>query len=83
MRRASVSNCPTKVLTNSKVVLLYNMKNKVFRLTLFVTIDPQGESDKDIERRLAQVVRDAVNNGTLTGDSPSTVENWSCEIKKF
>ncbi len=50
------------------------------RLTLNVDIDPQGEDQLAVERRLIQVVRDAVNNGTLTGDGPSTVEHYGFRI---
>lgn len=59
------------------------MKEKKFRLTLDVTFDPQGETVLDLKHRLTQVVRDAVNNGTLTGDSPATVEHYDFSVKEI
>jgi hypothetical protein len=55
-------------------------KHRHFRLTLDVEIDPQGETVHDLTRRMHQVVRDAVNNGTLTVDSPATVENYRYSV---
>lgn len=62
------------------------MKNKPLkvRLVLRATIDPRGESVTDIQHRFEQVVRDAVSNGTLTGDSPATLKrhDYYVEIVK-
>lgn len=57
------------------------MKTLKFRLTLDVEFDPQGVTDKELRSHLHQVVRDAVNNGTLTGESPATVELYNYSIK--
>jgi hypothetical protein len=56
------------------------MKTKKFRLVLNVEFDPQGETTADLQHRLFQVVRDAVNNGTLTGDSGATVEHYAFSV---
>ena len=54
-----------------------------FELLLEVEIDPQGETQESLKRRLNQTVKDAVNNGTLTGDSPATVEHYSVSIRRI
>jgi hypothetical protein len=59
------------------------MKLKHFRLILNVKIDPQGETKEAIEDRMGRIVMDALNNGTLTGDSPSTVEWYDFKIKEI
>ena len=56
-------------------------KTVTFRLILDVEFDPQGTHPDDLRRNLHQVVRDAVNNGTLTGETPATVETWDCVIE--
>ena len=56
------------------------MKTKNFRLTLDIEIDPQGESNEDIIYRINQSVKIALNNGTFTGDSPSTVEKYQYNV---
>lgn len=50
------------------------------QLILDVDIDPQGVPLEDLKRRVSQVVKDAVNNGTLTGDTPATVEHYYYEV---
>ena len=60
-----------------------NMKTKKFRLTLDVEFDPQGVGGVELRRHLIQVVRDAVNNGTLTGDTPATVEGYDFSVKEL
>lgn len=57
-------------------------KNIKFRLTLDVEFDPQGTPAVDLERHLYQVVKDATNNGTLTGETPATVEHYSCNVHR-
>lgn len=59
------------------------MKTLRFRLTLDVEFDPQGETAEDLRRRMHSVVKDAVNNGILTGDSGATVEHYNFEIKQL
>ena len=58
------------------------MKTITFRLTLDVEIDPCGVSPLDLKRNLFQVVKDAVNNGTLTGETPATVEKYSYTVDR-
>jgi len=58
------------------------MKTKSFRVTLFVTVLSNGESDTATQRRLENAVTDLAQNGQLTGEGPATLENWSCEVKK-
>lgn len=58
------------------------MKTIKLRLTLTVELDPQGETQATLERNLNQVVRDAVNNGTLTGETAATVEKYFFTVEK-
>jgi hypothetical protein len=58
------------------------MKTINLCLTLNVEFDPQGVGEVELRKHLAQVVRDAVNNGTLTGETPATVENYDFSITK-
>jgi len=58
------------------------MKTKSFRVTLFVTVLSNGESDTATCVRLENAVTDLAQNGQLTGEGPATLENWSCEVKK-
>lgn len=59
------------------------MKDKPlkYRLVLTVEFDPQGTTPSDLKHNLHQVVRDAVNNGTLTGETPATVEEYGYSVK--
>lgn len=59
------------------------MKTMEFRLTLNVAFDPQGETANDLKRRMCRVVKDALNNGTLTGDSGATVERFDFEVQQI
>ena len=59
------------------------MKTKKFRLTLDVTFDTQGVGGVELRRHMMQVVRDAVINGTLTGDTPATVEDYDFSVKEI
>lgn len=52
------------------------------RLVLDVDFDPQGETVESLKDNLRQVVRDATNNGTLSGSSPATVELYEMKITK-
>ena len=45
-------------------------------MVLDVEFDPQGTPKTDLEHNLNQVIRDAVNNGTLTGETAATVEKY-------
>jgi hypothetical protein len=56
------------------------MKLEKLRLILDVDFDPQGVSTSDLKQRLHQVVQDATNNGTLTGDLPATVEKYNYTV---
>ena len=58
------------------------MKTKSFRVTLFLTVESNGEGDTILRRRLEDAVTDLVHNGQLTGEGPATLEDWSCEVKK-
>jgi hypothetical protein len=58
------------------------MKTLKYRLTLDVEFDPQGTDPRDLEHNLYQVVRDAVNNGTLSGETSATVEEYDYSVKK-
>lgn len=57
------------------------MKTITYRLTLDVEFDPAGTDERDLKRNLHQVIRDAVNNGTLTGETPATVEKYSVKVE--
>jgi hypothetical protein len=59
------------------------MKTMRLRLVLDVELDPQEETELDLIHRMNQVVRDAVNNGTLTGDSPATIEHYEWAVQKI
>jgi hypothetical protein len=54
-----------------------------YRLTLDVDINPAGETEEDIKFRLKQVIAYAMNNGTITGDSPSTVVHYQFTVEKI
>lgn len=56
------------------------MKTIPLRLILDVEFDPQGESVDTLKRNLSQVVRDAANNGTLTGETAATVEKYTFSV---
>lgn len=58
------------------------MKTFKYRLTLDVEFDPQGVSREELTRNLKQVVRDAVNNGTLTNTTEATVERYSYTVEE-
>ena len=58
------------------------MKTLKFRLTLDVTFHPQGTHPDDLRRRMQQVVIDATNNGTLTGETPAIVEEYDFTVKR-
>ena len=53
-----------------------------YQLVLDVEFDPQGTTPAELERNLHQVVRDSVNNGTLTGETPATVEHYDYSVKR-
>ena len=54
-----------------------------YRLTLDVEFDPQGTTPADLKANLFQVVKDAMNNGTLTGETPATVEHYAFSVKRI
>lgn len=58
------------------------MKTRKFRLILDVEIDPQGVPPVDLKHNLHHVVQDAMHNGTLTGETPATVELYKYTIKE-
>lgn len=57
--------------------------NVKYRLTLDVEFDPQGTVPADLKHNLFQVIKDAVNNGTLTGETPATVEGYNFSVKRI
>jgi len=59
------------------------MKTVKYRLTLDVEFDPQGTQPAELRRHMMQVVNDAVNNGTLTGETPATVEGYDFSVKEL
>jgi hypothetical protein len=58
------------------------MKTVKYRLTLNVEIDPCGTPTDVLEHNLNQVIQDAVNNGTLTGETEATVEHYAYSVKR-
>lgn len=57
--------------------------NVKYRLVLDVEFDPQGTTPEDLKRNLFQVIKDATNNGTLTGETPATVEHYAVSVKRI
>jgi hypothetical protein len=57
------------------------VKTVKFKLTFNVEIDPQGEPVEDLRLKMMRVAWNALNNGTLTGDSPATVEGYNFDVK--
>lgn len=57
-------------------------KHLEYQLVLNVSFDPQGTTPAELERNLHQVIRDSVNNGTLTGETPATVEHYDYSVKQ-
>lgn len=49
------------------------------RITLNVTVDVElnGTPVNEITENLRNIVDNAFSNGTITGDSEATVENWN------
>jgi hypothetical protein len=58
------------------------MKQKLekLRLILDADFDPQGVSQAELIRNLNNVVSQAAKNGTLTGDTPATVESYGFKV---
>ena len=65
-----------------KRILPINIKTPLvkLRLVLDVDIDPQGINTSYLKTNLNRVVWHAVNNGTLTGDTPATVELYKYKV---
>ena len=59
------------------------MKTIKFRLTLDVEFDPQETPVEVLKGNLFQVIRDSVNNGTLTGETVATVERYDFSVKQL
>jgi hypothetical protein len=57
-------------------------EKKSFQLVLDVTYVTHGVSERALKENLEQMVQDAVNNGTLTGETAAEVWVWSLQIKK-
>ena len=57
------------------------MKTANYRLTLDVFFNPNGTLPEDLAHNMRQIVRDAVSNGTLTGETPATVEEYSFTVQ--
>lgn len=58
------------------------MKPLHFRLTLDVTIDPQGVDAAEFRHRIKQIVKDAAGNGTITGETPATVLSYRYAVQQ-
>lgn len=56
------------------------MKLTKLRLILDVDFDPQGVDRDTLVRQMHDVVNRAVNDGTLTGDTPATVEHYNFKV---
>ena len=56
------------------------MKLTKLRLVLDLDIDPQGTATANLKDRVTHVVHDAVDNGTLTGSWPATVEKYHFKV---
>ena len=56
------------------------MKEIKLILTLEVDYDLGGAAVDVMKANLKQMVDDAMNRGTVTGDSPATVESWTLRI---
>jgi hypothetical protein len=56
------------------------MKLTKLRLTLDVDFDPQGIERDTLVRQMHDVVNRAVNDGTLTGETPATVERYDFKV---
>lgn len=52
------------------------------QLTLDVTYITRGVSERELKENLEQMVRDALNNGTLTGETEAEVDDWKLKIKE-
>ncbi len=50
------------------------------QLILTVDVEPCGESEADMKRRMEQVATDALNRGTITGESPAYVEEYHIDV---
>jgi hypothetical protein len=50
-------------------------------LRLTVDFNPNGESIEELIANVAQVVKDAVNNGTLSGEGPAEVDRWTAVVR--
>lgn len=59
------------------------MKTIKLRLTLDVEFDPQGMTVDRLKDRIYQMVRDSVNNGTLTGDTPAILGHYTASVKQL
>lgn len=59
-----------------------NKNHLKYRLILDVDFDSNGTDPSALERNLKQVVRDSVNNGTLAGETPATVELYDFSVKR-
>lgn len=57
------------------------MKTIKLKLILEIEIDPQGETKDTLIHNLHRIVRDAMDNGTVTGETPATVENYEVTIE--
>jgi hypothetical protein len=50
------------------------------QLVLTVEFEHHDVSKQELVQNLEQIVKDAVNNGTLTGESPAMVEKYSYTV---
>jgi protein-tyrosine-phosphatase len=59
------------------------MKKIKLRLTLDVEIEPNGTSTNELKDLLGDIVADAMNFGTITGETPATVESHSYKVEEI
>lgn len=55
-------------------------KSVKFQLVLTVEIDPQGVPTEELKHNVHKIIQNAMNNGTLTGETPATVEHYSYSV---
>jgi hypothetical protein len=53
------------------------------KMEVRVSYRPNGTSLEALRDNLEQAITDAMNNGTLTGDTPAEVESVHLKIKEY
>ena len=54
-----------------------------YRLILDVSVELHGNSAMDIQQRMEDIPKYAMGEGMITGDSPSTVDEYSSRVVKL